>query len=162
MITFIGIGAMFRGDDAAGLAVCRNISACNLPGVRCVEQSGDGALLLDIWRGAETVIVCDAVMSAGPAGAWYEFDALTDTLPEQFFSYSTHQFGLAEAVKLAKNLDLLPKRLLITGIVGKSFALGAPLSAEVAVAVETAAARIKEMIMALSVESAAVAAEYMK
>ncbi len=160
MITVIGIGTMFRGDDVAGLAVCRKINALARPGVRCLEQSGDGALLLDTWRGADTVIVCDAVMSAGPPGALYEFDAQKDTLPEQFFSYSTHQFGLAESVKLAEHLGLLPQRLLIVGIAGKTFALGAPLSDEVSAAVTAAVARIEAMIAAIIAESATSDAEY--
>src|ERR1039457_2451863 len=44
---------------------------------------------------------------------------------------STHAFGVAEAVQLARVLERLPRRLLIYGIEGRRFDLGSAPSVEV-------------------------------
>ena len=55
---------------------------------------------------------------------------------------STHHFGLAEAVELARALDRLPPRLWIYGIEGKQFEQGSVPSPEVTQAIEKVAERI--------------------
>jgi len=60
------------------------------------------------------------------------------------FSDSTHAFGLQEAIELSRVLQQLPKRLVIYGIEGKSFAIGERLSKEVSQALSQAVARILE------------------
>ena len=49
---------------------------------------------------------------------------------------STHAFGVADAVELARALDRLPERLDVYAIEGASFAAGAPLSPAVAAAID--------------------------
>jgi hydrogenase maturation protease len=49
---------------------------------------------------------------------------------------TTHAFGVAEAVELARVLGRLPHRLSIYGIEGRKFDLGSAPSLEVALAVE--------------------------
>src|ERR1035437_11103975 len=55
---------------------------------------------------------------------------------------STHHFGLAEAVELARVLDRLPPCLWIYGIEGRRFEQGSCPSPEVARAIEEVAERI--------------------
>jgi hydrogenase maturation protease len=56
---------------------------------------------------------------------------------------STHAFGVAEAVELARELGRLPGRLEVYAIEGADFSAGAELSAEVASAVRTLTRRLR-------------------
>ena len=58
-------------------------------------------------------------------------------LPAELFRASTHHFGLAEAVELARAVGQLPERLVVFGIEGASFGRGrGPRAPAVADAVE--------------------------
>ena len=52
-------------------------------------------------------------------------------LPADEFRPSTHAFGLAEAIRLARMLDRLPQELTVYGIEAAHFSAGAPPSAAV-------------------------------
>lgn len=141
-IKVIGVGNPFRGDDGAGRAVARRVRERGLPGVDVVETSGEGTALMDAWEEAETVILIDAVRSGAPPGTLYRFDARAADLPAPFFHGSTHTFGVAEAVALARLLEQLPPALLVYGIAGACFGPGADLSPRVEQAAEQLAGRI--------------------
>jgi hydrogenase maturation protease len=127
----IGIGAEYRGDDAAGLIVARRLKGCLADSFTVLEQSGDGAALIEAWRGAETVIIIDAVMSGAEPGRIHRLDAKTQPLSKVAFRCSTHAFGVAEAIELSRAMGELPRSLIVYGIEGRNFAAGARLSPEV-------------------------------
>ncbi len=137
----IGIGNEYRGDDAAGLIVARRLKARLADSVIVLEQSGDGAALIEAWRGAQTVTIIDATMSGAAPGTIHRFDATVQPIPAVSFHGSTHAFSLAEAIELACALCQLPSRLVVYGIEGKNFAAGVGLSAEVETAVGEAVRR---------------------
>ncbi|HEX5081512.1 MAG TPA: hydrogenase maturation protease [Blastocatellia bacterium] len=137
----IGIGNEYRGDDAAGLIVARRLKERLMDSVMVLEQGGDGAALMEAWRGAETVIVIDAVMSGAEPGTIHRLDAKTRPLPKDAFRCSTHAFGVAEAIELSRAMGELPRSLIVYGIEGKNFAAGARLSQEVEEAVGEVARR---------------------
>jgi hydrogenase maturation protease len=68
-------------------------------------------------------------------------------LPQGAFNLSTHGFGLAEAIELARALDQLPPRCVVYAVEAGSVVVGAPLSPPVAAAVPAVAARIREEIV---------------
>jgi hydrogenase maturation protease len=138
----IGVGNAFRGDDGVGLIVAQRLRELDLPGVTVVEQSGEGAALVESWKDAGRVIVVDAISSGGEPGDIYRFAAAGQPLPALFSGDSTHAFGLAEAVELARQLNRLPPSLVIYGIEGKSFDLATGLSPEV----EAAAKNVLDQI----------------
>ena len=142
-VLVIGIGNELRGDDAAGIVVARRIRERHLPGVRVLEHGGEGASLMEAWTGAQSVFIVDTVVSGSAPGAIHRFDAARQRLPAQAFQSSTHAFGLREAVEVARALNLLPTRLVIYGIEGKSFAVGEEISAEL----EQAATRVSERVL---------------
>jgi hydrogenase maturation protease len=146
-IMIIGVGNAFRGDDGLGLAVARRLRELALPGVTVLEQSGEGAALVESWGEAGRVIVVDAVASGGEPGTIHRFEAAGQPLPALFSGGSTHPFGLTEALELARQLDRLPPSLVIYGIEGKSFDLGTGLSREVKAAVEIVAERMTEELL---------------
>ena len=139
----IGLGNDFRRDDGAGRVAARRVRELAGGAVRIIEESGEGAALMDAWRGAELVILIDAVHSGAAPGTIHRLDARAQPIPSNFFHYSTHAFSVAEAVELARALDQLPPRLIVHGIEGKDFTSGEGLSPEVAAAVEQVAQTVK-------------------
>lgn len=147
----IGIGNASRGDDAAGLIAARLIKEALLalpdppdPGrVAVIEQDGEGTALVALWEGAGTVILIDAALSGAAPGSIHRFDARSQPPPAGFRRCSTHAFGVAEAIELARALDRLPPRLIVYAIEGRSFSAGAPPSE----AVEAAARAVVERVL---------------
>lgn len=142
----IGIGNEYRRDDATGLLAARRLKAQLHDDATILEQSGDGAALLEIWKEARRVLLIDAVSSGAAPGTIYRLDAKTETIPAKFFNYSTHAFSVAEAIAMATALHQLPPELVVYGIEGKSFAAGAELSAEVDRAIDEVVEKIKKEI----------------
>ena len=143
-ILIIGLGNDYRGDDAVGRVLARKLQAIAGDNVRVLEESGEGAALMESWKSGDFVILIDAVHSGGAAGTVHRFDAATQPVPGSFFHYSTHAFSVAEAVELARALNQLPPRLIVFGIEGKNFDSRVGLSPEVRVAAEEVFCRVKE------------------
>lgn len=139
-VLVIGIGNRWRQDDGVGPWVADRLRE---RGLAVLEHSGEGAGLIEIWDGAGSVIVVDATASGAPAGTCFRLDGLTETLPRHFFRYSSHLFGLAEAIATARTLGRLPQSLIIHGIEGADFGFGDALSAVVA---EAAAAVVERIL----------------
>ncbi len=135
----IGVGNADRGDDAAGLLVARRLAGM---GDDAMEFTGEALSLIDHWEDRDSVILVDAVVTGGRPGEIACWDAIAERLPREAFRCSTHLFGVAEAVELARIFERLPARLVIYGIEGADFTPGAPPSRAVLEAVETLAERI--------------------
>jgi len=132
LVLVIGIGNQYRRDDAVGVIVARALRDQNLDDIEVLEMSGEGAALIEAFQNAERVIVIDAVCSGATPGTIVRFEAHRQRIPTEFFRYSTHNFGLAEAIELARSLGKLPKELIVYGIEGRDFTVGEGLSPEVA------------------------------
>ena len=143
LILLIGIGNEYRSDDGAGLAVCRELKIKKLPGAQVIECGCDGAVLMEIWKDAKRVILIDAVSSGVRPGAIYRFDVHTEQIPLSISFQSTHAFGVAEAIGLARVLEQLPPYLIIYAIEGKNYSNGKGLSQEV----EKGVQQIVELVM---------------
>jgi hydrogenase maturation protease len=130
-LTVIGLGNAWRGDDAAGLALARRLRGRLPAGVEVLEHEGEPLGLVEGWSGVPAAIVLDAVSSGAPPGTIHRLDARRERLPAELFRGSTHAFGLAEAIELARVLERLPERLLVYGVEAASFAAGSGLSPEV-------------------------------
>ena len=135
----LGCGNPDRSDDAAGVLVARRLRELGIP---AEEFGGDAPALIDAWSGWADVIVVDAMKSGASPGTIKIWDARTSAFPAGQFRCSTHAFGVAEAIELARAIDQLPCRLVIVGIEGIRFEWGELRSAEVADAVERLAQRI--------------------
>lgn len=140
----IGVGNAYRRDDAAGLVAGRRLAEAAAGRVTFREAPGEGAALLDVWEDAALVVLIDAVRSGARAGTVRRVDARAEPVPAEFFRYSTHAFGVAEAVELGRVLGRLPDRLIVFGIEGKDFTGGVGLSP----AVERGVARVVRRALA--------------
>lgn len=146
------IGNPDRGDDGVGPAVTRELQRRAPAGVRLLECGGDLLGLIDEWTDAAAAILVDASDPAGDPGHIRRLDLVGSRLPADFAQNSTHAFGLAETVELARALGQLPRRLVVYLVEGERFDIGVSLSPRVAEAVE----RASEAILA---ELAGIAAE---
>lgn len=124
----IGIGNRYRGDDAFGCIVASELADQMPPGMDCVEHDGEPAGLMDCWQGAQSVFLVDAVSSGAEAGRVFRFDLARQALPEEFNLYSTHAFGIPQAVELARALGKLPAEIMFIGVEGGNFDAGEELS----------------------------------
>jgi hydrogenase maturation protease len=138
-VLIIGCGNPDRSDDAAGVLVARRLRELGIP---AEEFGGDASALIDAWSGEANVIVVDAMKSGSPAGTIRIWDARTSDFPACQFRCSTHGFGVAEAIELARAIDRLPCKLVVVGIEGIRFEWGESSSAEVAEAIERLVQRI--------------------
>jgi hydrogenase maturation protease len=143
-ILVIGLGNDYRGDDAVGRVVARRLKTIEGDNVRVVEESGEGAALIEAWKGADFVVLIDAVHSGGAPGTIHRFDADAQPIPSRFFHYSTHAFSVAEAVELARALGQLPAKLIVYGIEGKTFDSGVSLSVEAEAAADKVLRTVRE------------------
>jgi hydrogenase maturation protease len=124
----LGIGNEFRSDDGIGLIIVRQIQNTQLSSIIVKEASGEGAALMEAWQGYENVIIVDAMLSGAKPGTILKIDASKETVPANLFHYSTHAFSVAEAIELAREMKILPPRLVVYGIEGANFNAGITIS----------------------------------
>jgi len=141
-VILIGVGNPFRKDDGAGPAVAALVRAKSVPGVRILVRTGEGADLIECWGPGDDVIIVDAMRSGGEAGTILRIDAKEGAFPVEHFKVSSHSFGVAEAVEVARALERLPRSLVVYGIEAAETGDGEGLSGNVDRAVEDCAGRI--------------------
>lgn len=134
----IGCGNRQRSDDGAGILVAERLRDLGIP---AETRRGEAADLIEAWRGANDVIVVDAVVTGAPVGTVQAWDA-RQPLGSVRATPSTHGLGVAEAIELALVLQCLPARLQVYGIEGRRFEPGVEISPEVQRAIEDVACRI--------------------
>jgi hydrogenase maturation protease len=127
-----------RGDDAAGFLVAERLKERNIHAQLC---TGEPSALLRHWEGAHDVLLIDAVVTDCPTGTIHLWNASETRLPRQH-SRSTHGFGVADAIELARKLGCLPGRLRVYGIEADNFDIGVKPSP----AVQRAAGDLAEKI----------------
>lgn len=137
----IGVGNKLRGDDGVGVWVAEQV-ARQTSTIRPRILSGEGAGLIDAMQGATHVVIVDATRSGRPPGTITRIDARSERLPSGLFNYSSHAFGVAEAIEMARALGELPTKVHIYGIEGGLFAAGEGFSADVLQAAKSVVAEI--------------------
>jgi len=147
-VRVIGIGRPERGDDAIGREVARRLKSHAPEGVWVGECAGEFTSLLDLWEGADAVIVVDALQAGLAPGTLLRVDAMTEALPVPPAS-STHGFGLADAVAIGGVLRRLPRTVIVYGVEAGDFTTGAPLSPHVAASLDDLVAAVRREAVAL-------------
>lgn len=142
LVLVVGIGNPDRGDDCFGPAVAQRLRGRVPSTVRILERSGDALTLIEDWNGIPSVILIDAVAAITQPGRIHRLDLTDSPLPIGFTPRSTHAFGVAETIELARSLGRLPRRLVAYLVEGEQFATGALLSPAVAGAAKEVAERI--------------------
>jgi hydrogenase maturation protease len=141
-VLVIGVGNELRGDDAVGLQVARSMRERFPTQCKVVEEAGDGARLMELWKTSHVTILVDAVASGDKAGKIHRHEAHNSPLPASMFQYSTHAFGVSHAIELARAMNQLPPRFIVYGVEGTCFNEGSGMST----LVEQAALKVVESI----------------
>lgn len=134
----IGIGNPERGDDAAGWEVAGLVTSWDV-----ARLTAGSLALIDLWEGDDEVVIVDAMRSGSPKGTVIRINAIVDRLPQGAFS-STHAFGPAAVVELARTMNRLPRSLMVYGIEAGHVDHGVPMSLEVAAAVSAVAKELQD------------------
>lgn len=127
----IGVGNPTRGDDAAGIEVAKRMR-----NTKAYQQSSGSYQMMELWDGADEVIVVDAARSGAPPGTIHRIDPTKQSLPEGMLATSTHSVGVASTIEMARALGRLPERVTVYGIEVSDVNQGFGLSPEVEMAVD--------------------------
>ncbi|HEY5719662.1 MAG TPA: hydrogenase maturation protease [Gammaproteobacteria bacterium] len=141
----IAAGNRWRRDDGAGPLLVERLAARLGDRVDVRYLSGEGAGVIDAWQGRDEVWLFDAAAPAGVPGRVTRIETRREPVPATLCHHSTHRFGVAEAIEMARALDQLPRRLVLVAIEGGDFGEGKGLSTKVAAAAG-------ELVDALAVE----------
>jgi hydrogenase maturation protease len=130
-VILIGIGNEFRSDDFVGIMTVREIKEQMRPEAQIIEESGEGSKLMEAWNDAKAVVLIDAISSHATPGTISRIDLNEMTIPKNMRLFTTHAFGVAQAVELARGIGSMPAKIILFGIEGKNFSLGFSVSSEV-------------------------------
>jgi len=151
-IVVICIGNEYRSDDGIGIFIADLLAKFNLNGTKILKQNGEPTLLIDSWGEAEKAILIDATSSGVFPGTVTRYNVTENPLPSHLFHYSTHSFGLAEVIELARRLNKLPASLIVYGVEGKNFENGLGISSEVEKGIDDTVELIVEEILVSKTE----------
>ena len=126
----IGVGNRDRGDDAAGIAVAERVT-----GTTSHVVSSGAMDLYELWTAHDSVVIVDAMRSDDTVGTIRRFDVSATRLPAEAFA-STHSFGPAAGIEIARALGRLPTSIEVIGIEAGDLAVGSAMSEPVEAAVE--------------------------
>jgi hydrogenase maturation protease len=142
-VLLVGIGNEFRRDDGAGIFAARRIKGQKFPLITIKEEAGEGTALMEAWNKADAVILVDAVSSHRRPGTIDRLDLRSMAVPKSVRLFSTHAFGVAQAVELARSMGTLPAKVVLLGVEGEDFSPGSGLSSSV----QTVMSRLEKMIL---------------
>jgi len=111
----LGIGSPFA-DDQLGWEVAKLIRECSkdYPEIQAQALDRPGPALLERIAGQPHVVLIDAMKSGAAPGSVRQLTL--DELDYLHAPVSTHNFSLAETLKLGEKLGMLPTHLDIFGI----------------------------------------------
>lgn len=134
----IGCGNVLAGDDSAGVEIVRRLRARG--DCRCAlrDLPHGGVELLESFEEADVILFLDAVSSGAPPGTVHLVPLPWPGIePRGLSSLSSHGWGLAETLELARALGRRAPRLMLLGVevAGVSLAAGRSVAVEEAIAV---------------------------
>lgn len=146
----LGVGNRFRRDDGVGPFLADRLRGRLPDWVEVRSGPLDMPGLVELLASADEVLLLDAVRSGAPAGTLHRLDGPGEAFAGSDERCSTHGFGAAAALALARALGQAPPVVRIVGIEGEEFGHGEGLSR----AVERAAtALVPELLEALASSS---------
>ena len=154
----IGLGNEDRGDDRCGLEALRKLKKRIGKGVQFHECLAGATSLIDLWDGADVVIVVDAVQSGKAPGTIVRIEVGSEPLSSPIGTTSTHGISLTDAVSIGQSLKRFPRKLVIYGIEATDFTLGAGLTPSVARAVDDVVNKIANEVARIAEDPQASAA----
>ncbi|MEU6776629.1 hydrogenase maturation protease [Streptomyces sp. NPDC046759] len=127
-VVVIGVGNPLRGDDGVGPAAVEALRGRVPDGTVLAVSDGEPARMLDLWRGADTVVVVEALRARPNRPGELHTLTAADAATRTAGTASTHALGLGECLALAKALDQLPPSLVVHAMQVADMELGEGLS----------------------------------
>lgn len=152
-VRIIGVGNLFRGDDAAGLLAARRLKALVGGRADVIEAELAGLDVLDLMAEASAVILIDAARSGQPAGTIHRLNASAGPISADLFPHSTHVLNAVDAIELGRTLGLLPPRVIVYGVEVGDTTAGNDLSPAVAEVLDQVVERVVHELEGLSCTS---------
>lgn len=118
IVKVIGCGNPLASDDGVGVRVIRELKKLALPKeVEIIEAGNDPFRLIDLIRGASTIILVDAVLGDGLPGIIHRL-SLKNMDYEKTKNLSLHRVNILEILKLCRELYPLdvPENIIIFGV----------------------------------------------
>lgn len=143
-VLVVGVGNPECGDDGAGPWLAA-LLADRLPDGAAVRiRTADMLALVDDCAGCDAMVCIDCAVSGAAPGTVHRIDlAAAAPLPPSPNTWSSHGFGLGEALGLARALGRLPTTVTVYAIEGCAFAPGDVMTP----AVRQAASALAESIV---------------
>jgi len=135
------LGNRFRGDDAVGLLVGDRLRDA---GIEVQECEDEPTRLLESWAGLDLLVLVDATRSGSPPGTVRRVDASAHALGGDVGLTSSHAFGVAETIELARALGCLPAQVVVYGIEGERFAATTDVTSSVRSAIDQVADAVRK------------------
>ena len=142
-LTVIGIGNRLRGDDAVGPLVIDRLLELDLPQLDLIDAGSDAIGILEYLSDRSRVWIIDACMMNRQPGDLVRFGADQVEMIIDHDPQNLHGLGLPEALKMARELEMVPEELIILGIQPGSIDFQVEISESVSHAVDRVVAQIQ-------------------
>ncbi|MFH9350375.1 hydrogenase maturation protease [Kitasatospora sp. NPDC017646] len=127
-VVVIGVGNPFRRDDGVGPAVVEALRRRVPDGTVLAVSDGEPSRMLDLWHGADTVVVVEAVRTHPARPGRLHTLSVAEAAAHATRPASTHALGLGECLALGEILDRLPRELVVHAVETSDIELGTGLS----------------------------------
>jgi hydrogenase maturation protease len=147
----IGCGNPYAGDDSVGPELIRRLEARGDLECRFRFMPEGGLGILGLFEGADVVLFVDAVLGEGAPGTLHLIPMPSRNVsPRALGMVTSHGWGLAETLDLARALGRPIPRMMLLGIELEGLALGAPRSAAVERAIDLVVDRFPAVLALLT------------
>lgn len=145
MILVLGLGNSLLRDEGIGVRVAEEMTDLG-PDVEVRNGATLGMGLFDLIKGYEKTIIVDAVDMGKAPGTLARFTAEKVLGLPELRSFSLHEFGLLEVLKLGQSLGEDFKNVIIIGVQPKEVQRSEFLSSEVEAAIPEIVKMIKQEV----------------
>lgn len=115
-LCIVTVGNSLRGDDGIAAALCDKLPERVLSGVCRFDLGPYTSHLADCLQGHKAAIIVDSTCDGQSPGSVSIIDLSTMLEGPDVSINSTHGFSVADELKLAGQLGVLPKRLIFFGV----------------------------------------------
>jgi hydrogenase maturation protease len=146
-INVIGLGNILFGDEGFGVEAVKKLSERSVypESVRFVDGGTQGLYLLDYFESCDAVLVFDALIPVEYEQKVYVYHK--EELPAFIHrKMSSHQMGLSEIIGIAQLHGRMPDEMVLVGAPPQCLDLGMGLSGGMAVMMEEAVEKGREII----------------
>lgn len=143
----LGMGNTIRGDDGVGIKIIEALKGqLDSSAVEIKQTHESGINLLDKIAGYEKVIIIDSIQpESGMIGDIYRLNPLEKGPVASVMSYSLHNIGLSEVLKLTGGLIDMPKEIIIYAVnTGDNDSFSDKMSLEIKRVIPKAVKLVKE------------------